>query len=218
MPTSQALEKYDWMADYWWQAVSVDTDKYTSNVELNQHDGYFIRALPGYKTVFPVQACLYLAKARAIQNVHNLSLIKDIQERGQGEVGVENYATIFHNNAFAVHRFHVPGLDYDGRIFPRVTDQGTLGEIIIDNEPVKVGGNEEIALMLQALSQGVELPTRLLAGRQTLIRDPQKEITSVDKKVARRPQVARKYQEHYRISDERLLKSLRKNFQVVFDV
>ena len=27
MATSQALEKYDWLSDYWWQAVAVDTDK-----------------------------------------------------------------------------------------------------------------------------------------------------------------------------------------------
>ena len=80
MAVSQALEKYDWMADYWWQAVAVDTDKYTANIELNQHDGYFIRALPGYKTIFPVQACLYLAKARLVQNVHNIIIAEEDSE------------------------------------------------------------------------------------------------------------------------------------------
>ena len=80
MAVSQALEKYDWMADYWWQAVAVDTDKYTANIELSQHDGYFIRALPGYKTVFPVQACLYLAKARLAQNVHNVIIAEEDSE------------------------------------------------------------------------------------------------------------------------------------------
>jgi Fe-S cluster assembly scaffold protein SufB len=78
--TSEALEKYDWLADYWWQAVAVDADKYTANVELSQHDGYFIRALPGYKTIFPVQACLYLAKARLIQNVHNIIIAEEGSE------------------------------------------------------------------------------------------------------------------------------------------
>ena len=63
MAMSQALENYDWLSDYWWQAVAVDTDKYTANVELNQNDGYFIRVLPGNKTIYPVQACLYLSKA-----------------------------------------------------------------------------------------------------------------------------------------------------------
>lgn len=80
MPVSQALERYDWMADYWWQAVAVDTDKYTANIELNQHDGYFIRTLPGYKTIFPIQACLYLAKAHLVQNVHNIIIAEEDSE------------------------------------------------------------------------------------------------------------------------------------------
>jgi len=80
MAVSQALEKYDWMADYWWRAVAVDTDKYTANVELSQYDGYFIRALPGYKTVLPVQACLYLSKARLAQKVHNIVIAEEDSE------------------------------------------------------------------------------------------------------------------------------------------
>ena len=80
MAISQALEKYDWLADYWWQAVAVDTDKYTANIELNQNDGYFIRALSGQKTVFPVQACLYLAKAKLVQNVHNIIIAEEDSE------------------------------------------------------------------------------------------------------------------------------------------
>ncbi len=80
MAISQALEKHDWLPDYWWQAVAVDTDKYTANIELNQHNGYFIRALPGYKTIYPVQACLYLAKARLVQNVHNIIIAEEDSE------------------------------------------------------------------------------------------------------------------------------------------
>ncbi len=80
MAVSQALAKYDWMADYWWQAVAVDTDKYTANVELAQYDGYFIRALPGYKTILPVQACLYLSKARIAQKVHNIIIAEENSE------------------------------------------------------------------------------------------------------------------------------------------
>ena len=80
MAVSQALEKYDWLSDYWWQAVAVDTDKYTANVELSQHDGYFIRALPGYKTIYPVQACLYLAKAQLAQKVHNIIIAEQDSE------------------------------------------------------------------------------------------------------------------------------------------
>ena len=64
MAVSQAMKKYDWLPDYFWKAVAVDTDKYTASVELGQYDGYFFRALPGAKAEYPVQACLYLAKAQ----------------------------------------------------------------------------------------------------------------------------------------------------------
>jgi hypothetical protein len=74
------MEKYDWLADYWWRAVAVDQDKYTANVELNQYSGYFIRSLPGEKTTFPVQACLYLAKDKLEQNVHNIIIAEEDSE------------------------------------------------------------------------------------------------------------------------------------------
>jgi len=80
MATSQALEKYDWLSDYWWRAVAVDSDKYTAHVEINESNGYFIRALPGYKTVYPVQACLYLAKAQLAQDVHNIIIAEEDSE------------------------------------------------------------------------------------------------------------------------------------------
>lgn len=80
MSTYQALEKYDWLKDYFWNAVSVDTDKYTSHVELHQGDGYFIRALPGNKCVYPVQACIYLDKKNLAQSVHNIVIAEENSE------------------------------------------------------------------------------------------------------------------------------------------
>jgi Fe-S cluster assembly scaffold protein SufB len=80
MGTNQALRKYDWLSDYWWQAVAVDADKYTAHVELHEGDGYFIRALPSSKTTYPVQACLYLAKERLAQNVHNIVIAEENSE------------------------------------------------------------------------------------------------------------------------------------------
>ena len=80
MAISQAKEKYDWFGDYWWKAVAVDTDKYTAHVELNEANGYFIRTLPGAKTTFPIQACLYLNKVGAIQNVHNIIIAEEGSE------------------------------------------------------------------------------------------------------------------------------------------
>ena len=80
MPVSEAMEKFDKFADYWWQLVPVDQDKYTASVELNQNNGYFIRALPGHKTLLPVQACLYLAKENLAQNVHNIIIAEEESE------------------------------------------------------------------------------------------------------------------------------------------
>jgi hypothetical protein len=80
MSIIQAIEKYDWLDDYFWKAVAVDTDKYTAHVELNKGNGYFIRALPGSKTLYPVQACLYLAKAKLAQNVHNIIIAEENSE------------------------------------------------------------------------------------------------------------------------------------------
>jgi Fe-S cluster assembly scaffold protein SufB len=80
MAVSQALKKYDWLHDYSWKAVAVDTDKYTANVELGQYDGYFFRALPGTKNIYPVQACLYLAKAQLAQKVHNIIIAEEGSE------------------------------------------------------------------------------------------------------------------------------------------
>ncbi len=80
MALSQAIDKYNWLPDYLWKAVSIDADKYTANVGLNENDGYFIRALPGQKTIFPVQACLYMAGSKIIQNVHNIVIAEENSE------------------------------------------------------------------------------------------------------------------------------------------
>jgi hypothetical protein len=80
MAVSKAMKRYDWLGDYYWKAVAVDTDKYTASVELGQSDGYFVRAAPGVKTDYPVQACLYLSKARLAQNVHNIIIAEENSE------------------------------------------------------------------------------------------------------------------------------------------
>ncbi|MDY6893058.1 MAG: SufD family Fe-S cluster assembly protein [Chloroflexota bacterium] len=80
MNIAQALETYDWLTDYWWRAVSVDADKFTANVGLAQNNGYFIRTLPGVKTVYPVQACLYIAHQNLAQKVHNIIIAEEDSE------------------------------------------------------------------------------------------------------------------------------------------
>jgi len=79
LPIRKALEQ-DWIDDYYWKLVSVDTDKYTAAAELGLHDGYVIRALPGSKSVFPIQACMYLDKDGLQQNVHNIIIAEEDSE------------------------------------------------------------------------------------------------------------------------------------------
>jgi Fe-S cluster assembly scaffold protein SufB len=80
IPIQKALEQYDWIRDYYWKLVSVDTDKYTAAAELGLHDGYVIRALPGSRSVYPIQACLYLDKDGIQQNVHNIIIAEEDSE------------------------------------------------------------------------------------------------------------------------------------------
>lgn len=77
---SEARERYPWLKDYYWQALPVDSDKYTAHIELNQGEGYFIRALAGYKVEYPVQSCLYLQRSRGIQDVHNIIIAEEGSE------------------------------------------------------------------------------------------------------------------------------------------
>jgi Fe-S cluster assembly scaffold protein SufB len=77
---TKALEKYDWLQDYWWRAVSVDQDKFTAHAEIDLQNGYFIRALPGAKVVYPVQACLYIAHKNLAQKVHNIIIAEEGSE------------------------------------------------------------------------------------------------------------------------------------------
>ncbi|MBN1152783.1 MAG: SufD family Fe-S cluster assembly protein [Dehalococcoidia bacterium] len=80
MATRTALETYDWLSDYWWSAVDPDTDRYTSRVDHSEQNGYFIRALPGRKTLLPLQACLYLETEGLAQSVHNVVIAEEGSE------------------------------------------------------------------------------------------------------------------------------------------
>lgn len=80
IPVTEAIKKYDWVKEYFWKLVPVDQDKYTASAALELHDGYVIRALPGSKSVYPIQACLYLDKNNLQQNVHNLIIAEEGSE------------------------------------------------------------------------------------------------------------------------------------------
>ncbi|MCG2830833.1 MAG: SufD family Fe-S cluster assembly protein [Desulfobacteraceae bacterium] len=80
MGISQAREKYEWLGDYMWKSISPETDKFTSQAKEKPHEGYFIRSLPGVKTEHPIQACLYIAKDKFSQNVHNVVIAEEGSE------------------------------------------------------------------------------------------------------------------------------------------
>nr|WP_322785243.1 SufD family Fe-S cluster assembly protein [Methanotorris igneus] len=80
MPISKALEKYDWLINYYWKAVKVDMDKYTARAELERTDGYFIRVPKGVKVKMPVQACLFIGSENTSQNVHNIIIVEENAE------------------------------------------------------------------------------------------------------------------------------------------
>ncbi|MEN6465786.1 MAG: SufD family Fe-S cluster assembly protein [Syntrophaceae bacterium] len=80
IPIKQALKENPWVQDYYWKLASVDADKFTANAQLQLHDGYVIRALPGAKVIMPVQACLYIDKENMSQYVHNLIIAEEGSE------------------------------------------------------------------------------------------------------------------------------------------
>ena len=77
---SQALERYPKIEDLLWQLVPVDADKYTAQVALHGHEGYFIRAKAGARITQPVQSCLLMKTPRIQQNVHNLIIVEEDAE------------------------------------------------------------------------------------------------------------------------------------------
>jgi len=80
MPIREALENEEWIRDYYWKLISVDADKYTAAAELSLHNGYVIRSLPGSRSVYPIQACLYLNKEGLQQTVHNIVIAEEDSE------------------------------------------------------------------------------------------------------------------------------------------
>jgi len=80
MDMASALEKYDFLQDYWFKLVAPDADKYTAEVAAAPPAGYFIRAKKGMKTVFPVKSCLYLGSSNLNQRVHNVIIAEEGSE------------------------------------------------------------------------------------------------------------------------------------------
>ena len=77
LPITEALKRYDGLKDYWWKAISPERDEYTQRASLHQEGGYFIRALPGAKVTYPLQACLYITVDQLAQDVHNVVIAEE---------------------------------------------------------------------------------------------------------------------------------------------
>ena len=98
MSTTEALNKYDWMEDYYWKAIPVDQDKYTAQAALHMTHGYFIRVLPHQKPQYPVQSCLLVAENYVSQNVHNIIIVEE-----GAELQVITGCTLSKNDAEGIH-------------------------------------------------------------------------------------------------------------------
>ncbi|MFA6056078.1 MAG: SufD family Fe-S cluster assembly protein [Thermodesulfovibrionales bacterium] len=98
MSTTDALNKYDWIEDYYWKAVPVDQDKYTAQAALNMTHGYFIRVFPHQKPQYPVQSCLLVAENYVSQNVHNIIIVEE-----GAELQVITGCTLSKNDAEGIH-------------------------------------------------------------------------------------------------------------------
>ena len=72
MSSQEAVEKHEWVRDYWWKIVDSTTDKYTALAELKWDKGVFIRVREGQRITLPLQACFFISKDGLNQNVHNL--------------------------------------------------------------------------------------------------------------------------------------------------
>ncbi|MFO7817176.1 MAG: SufB/SufD family protein [Thermodesulfobacteriota bacterium] len=75
-----ALEKYEGLPEYYWQAVDKDKDEFTRAAAENVHGGYFIRTEKGARIEDPVQTCLYIKGHDVGQNVHNIVVVEEDSE------------------------------------------------------------------------------------------------------------------------------------------
>ncbi len=77
LPITEALEKYKWLKDYYWKALSPEKDEFTKAAAEDLDNGYFVRVLPNYKLIYPVQACLYIRTENISQKVHNIVIVEE---------------------------------------------------------------------------------------------------------------------------------------------
>ncbi len=73
----KALQKYEWLEEYYWKLVDRDKDTYTKYVAGQKNPaGYVIIARKGSHNILPLQTCLFLAQEN-IQHVHNIVIAEE---------------------------------------------------------------------------------------------------------------------------------------------
>lgn len=77
MSINDALIEHKWLKDYLWKIILVDSDEWTLQAQIKPQQGYFLRALPGTKAIYPLQACLFIEENNIIQNVHNIIVAEE---------------------------------------------------------------------------------------------------------------------------------------------
>ncbi len=80
-PINKALEKYDWLQQYFWKLVDPNKDEFTKvTYEQKIPQGYFIRVGKGIKAKLPLQSCFYIKGIRDEQIVHNIIIAEEDSE------------------------------------------------------------------------------------------------------------------------------------------
>ncbi len=80
LPITEALKKYDGLPDYYWRLLDPEKDAFTRETRQHLDNGYFIRALPGEKAVYPLQTCLYIRTDDVAQRIHNIVVAEEGSE------------------------------------------------------------------------------------------------------------------------------------------
>lgn len=78
-PIQMALSRYG-LEEYFWKSLDPEKDTFTKRAKEHLEGGYFIRALPGAKVLFPLQACLYISIDRLAQDIHNIIIAEEGSE------------------------------------------------------------------------------------------------------------------------------------------
>lgn len=215
-------------------AVSEDTGKEIPSALCNEivrscHEHgleYFAVMSKGFVTEIPYIMPPLLDHLRRMPNLAMLGLaidgVHDLDLLDGTEITPDNFATVFPNNAFCLHRLSISDTNGDPiplekRLFPPITDRGQLGQRTVGETTFNIAGNEEIALVLSLLPEDITPDVSLMAiGPSVIKRDTSQERRPADLKISRRQLVAHEYQEYYGVDSNQLADWLRNHYSIIY--